>query len=109
MDFWQQLAERNGPWAVFLLIVIFFLWKWALPFVQNRMDAADAALKEQITVARDALRETTTAAREARKEDQERFLRALSERDQVQAAQTQAQIAQTDVIRELMEVVRGKG
>lgn len=101
MDFWQQLAERNGPWAVFLLIVLFFLWKGLLPFVQKRVEASDAALREQSAAAREALKESTTAAREARREDQEKFLQALAGRDRVQAEHTHA-------LRELMEEIRGK-
>jgi hypothetical protein len=100
LDFWQQLAERNGPWAIFLLIVLLFLWKGLLPFVQKRIEASDAVQRELITASRDALRENIVAARDARKEDQTQFLQALAARDRVQAEQTQA-------LRELMEEIRG--
>lgn len=101
MDFWQQLAERNGPWAIFLLVVLAFLRYWVLPFVEKRIDASDAAQKELITASRDALKENIVTARDARKEDQNQFLQALAARDQVQAEHTRA-------LRELMEEIRGQ-
>jgi F0F1-type ATP synthase membrane subunit b/b' len=90
MEVWEHLIDRYGLPLGILAGVLFFLWKWVLPFLKERITAAEAALKEQVA-----------ESRAARKEDQAQFLAALANRDKVNEEHTRA-------IRQLTAEIKGR-
>jgi exopolyphosphatase/pppGpp-phosphohydrolase len=90
VEVWEHLIDRYGLPLAVLAAVLFFLWRWVLPFLKERITAAEAALREQVL-----------AAREARREDQTQFLAALANRDRINEAHTRA-------LRDLTTEIKGR-
>jgi hypothetical protein len=70
-----EMLERFGLPILFLVVVGLFIWKLLWPLIIKAMAALEDQIKE---------------ARQARKEDTDRFLQALSDRDRVNEGQTRA-------------------
>lgn len=79
MEIFERLIDKFGLPLAGLVALGYFFNRTLWPFIKERIDAAERALSDQVT-----------EAREARREDQREFLAALAQRDGLMREQTEA-------------------
>ncbi len=79
MEVFERLLEKFGLPLAGLVALGWFFNRTLWPFIKERIAAAEKALSDQVT-----------EAREARREDQREFLAALAQRDGLMREQTDA-------------------